>query len=396
MKLFFQHPFFYSKRNITIIWALLGILTGVKQYYLGELGQHINNFLLFINSYKHLVAHQNLFLEYHTETVDSYHYGPIFALLVAPFYWLPTLLSITLWNVFNSLFLLYAIYELPLSDRQKAVISWLVLNSSYTCLLNTQFHHICVGMIILSYTQLYKRQEVLAAANIVLGTLIKLYGVVGLAYFPFAQNKFRYFIGGFLSTVVFITLPMLFVGFDYTIQCYFDWYESLSYKNQLNVNLANTRTDVCVMGMFRRLFHDGTLSNLYFIIPGLIIFTTAYLKTNLYQNIRFQLNILASTLLFLNLASTGFESPTFIISFTGVAIWYVVSGKTRLDNWLLAFALLISSFAPTDIFPAYIRDHYVNPYALMVLPLLFVWLRLHWTIWKGLPDTQVIESKLAS
>ena len=329
--------------------------------------------------------HQNLFLDYPAETVDSYHYGPVFALLVAPFYWLPPLLSLTIWNVFNSLFLLYAIYELPVTDRQRAIISWLVVNSSYTCLLNTQFHHVCVGMILLSYTQLNKRQDVWAAGNVVLGTLIKLYGIVGLAFFPFARNKGRYIVGAVLSSVVFLALPMLFVGVDYTIQCYYDWYASLTYKNQLNVDLANTRTDVCVMGMFRRLFHNGTLSNLYFIVPGLFILATAYLKTKLYQTTWFQLNIVASVLLFLNLASTGFESPTFIISFPGVAIWYVLSAKTKLDNWLLGFALLISSFAPTDIFPAYIRDHYVNPYALMVFPMLLVWLRLHWTIWTSEP-----------
>jgi hypothetical protein len=380
---FFQHPFFFNKLNVLIIWTLLGILTGVKQYYQGNSGSSINNFLLFINSYKHLIAHQNLFLLYPTETFDSYHYGPIFALLVAPFYWLPTVVSVTIWNVFNSLFLLYTIYELPLTDRQRAVISWIVLNSSYTCLLNTQFHHICAGMIILSYTQLHNRKEIPAAANVVLGTLIKLYGIVGLAFFPFARNKGRYILGLVLSAVVFILLPMPFVGVEYTIQCYYDWYTSLMEKNQLNVDLTNTRTDVCVMGMFRRLFHNGTLSNLYFIIPGLLIFGTAYLKTDLYRKSYFQLSILASVLLFLNLASTGFESPTFIISFMGVAIWYVISTKTAIDNALLIFALIISSFSPTDIFPAYLRDQYINKYALMVLPLLFIWLRLHWTIWTG-------------
>ncbi len=158
----------------------------------------------------------------------------------------------------------------------------------------------------------------------------------------------------------------------------------------LNVDLANTRTDVCVMGMFRRLLHDGTLSNLYFIIPGLLIFATAYLRPRLFGNTWFQLNILASVLLFLNLASTGFESPTIVISFTGAAIWYICSAKTTLDNVLLVFALLISSFSPTNLFPHYIREQYVNQYALMVLPLLLIWLRLHWTLWKA-PADVVIE-----
>ncbi len=393
---FFQHPFFYRKRTIVFIWAFLGVFTGVKQALTGHMPpfSNDNNYLLFINSYKHLAAHLNLYHYYPAETNDSYHYGPLFALLVAPFYWLPHVLSLTAWNVLNSLVLLYAIYQLPLSDRHRAIISWIILHNSYTCLLNTQFHHICAAMIILSYTMLVKKNEAGAAALVVSGMLIKLYGVVGLAFFPFAENKARYVLGLAGAFVVCVVLPMPFVGVDYTLQCYLDWYTSLVEKDALNLDPANVRSNVCVIGMVRHLTGNYGLSNLYFIGPGLLLLASAYLNLKQYTNTRFQLAILASVLLFLNLASTSFESPTFIISMPGAAIWYLISQQTTLDKWLIGFAIVLAGFAPSDLFPAYIRTHFVNQYALMVLPLLLIWLRLHYTLFTGSLLIEKSESQL--
>lgn len=155
--------------------------------------------------------------------------------------------------------------------------------------------------------------------------------------------------------------------------------------------LENSRTDVCVMGMFRRLFNNSTLSNLYFIIPGLLIFALSYIRISQFGNVVFQLRLLASALLFVILASTGSESPTIIIAFVGVAIWFVLSEKTKLDIVLLLFALIISSFSPTDLFPRYIRDNFINQYALIVLPLLLVWLKLNWDMARDTSKTMKVD-----
>jgi hypothetical protein len=105
----------------------------------------------------------------------------------------------------------------------------------------------------------------------------------------------------------------------------------------------------------------------------------------------FQLRLLASALLFVILASTGSESPTIIIAFMGVAIWFILSEKTKLDIALLVFALLISSFSPTDFFPSCIRDHFINQYALIVLPLLLVWLKLNLDMAKDTCKTMQVD-----
>jgi len=372
--------FFLKRRNIIIIWVLAGLITAIKQYFLGETNSHINNYIIFETSFYHLLDHLNLYLEHPKDCLGLYLYGPVFAILIAPFSVLPTLVGYTLWNLLNAGILLYAIYQLPISEKDKAIVSWISLNCLITSLLNSQFHAICVALIILSYTFIHKKQFFWAAFFLVLGVSIKLYGIVGLAFFFFVDDKLKYILYGVFWSIVLFTLPMLFVGIDYILQCYVDWYQVLVYKNNLNTMLINTRTDVCVMGMFRRLFHNQSLSNLYFIIPGLLIFALSYLRISQFKNITFQLRLLASALLFIILASTGSESPTIIIGFVGVGIWYILSDKTKLDIAILWFALIISSFSPTDVFPKFIREHYINQYALMVFPLLIVWLKLNWDI----------------
>ena len=374
----YDFQFFLKKRNIIILWILTGLIIGVIQYFFSGVNPHINNFIIFKSSFNHLLLHQNLYLSYPSEYYDVYIYGPIFAFLIAPFAALPTWFAYILWSILNAGVLIYAIYQLPISDKNKALISWISFNSLLVAMQNSQFHALCVAFIILSYTLIQKKQYFWAAFFLVLGTAIKLYGIVGLAFFFFVENKPKYILYCVLWTVIFFVLPMVITNVDYIVQCYVDWYHRITYKNVLNVDLGNHRTDVCVMGMFRRLFDNQALSNLYFIITGLLIFAFSYIRVSRFKNIDFQLRQLASALLFIILASTGSESPTIVIGVVGLAIWYVLSEKTTIDNILLWFALIISSFSATDFFPEYLRVHYVNQYALIVLPLLIVWLKLNW------------------
>jgi len=150
----------------------------------------------------------------------------------------------------------------------------------------------------------------------------------------------------------------------------------LSHKNTLNVDIRNLRTDVCVMGMFRRITGDGNLSNMWFLIPSLLLSAWVYFQPKKWLDVDFQLRLLALVLIYLMLASTGTESPTLIMAFPGVGIWFVLGEKTR-GRWLLFIVtMLVSSFSPTDLFPAYLREAYINRYALMILPLLMVWISL--------------------
>ena len=63
--------------------VIVAIATGVC------VAKECNNFLIFRAAYSHLVAGRDLYIAYTAEHVDLFKYSPTFALLFAPFAWLP-------------------------------------------------------------------------------------------------------------------------------------------------------------------------------------------------------------------------------------------------------------------------------------------------------------------
>jgi hypothetical protein len=78
------------------------------------------------------------------------------------------------------------------------------------------------------------------------------------------------------------------------------------------------------------------------------------------------------------LFSTGSESSGYITPLIGVVIWYtaVPWKRTKWDVALLVFVFILSSMSPSDLFPAYLRREFVQPYALKALPVTIVWFKL--------------------
>jgi len=376
------------------IWLFLGLITGVKQYLISDVHSHINNFVIFKSSSGHFFSQIPLYLDYPKEYFDLYLYGPIFAILVTPFSWVPLWMSVVIWNLCNSFILYYAIQNLPIRVNQRASILWIILNSSVTALLNTQFHGLCISMILWSYIYVHQGRDFWAACLIMLGILIKFYGIVGLAFFFFSKTRLSFFYYLLAWLVIWGTMPMIFGGFHYGIQSYFDWMGILTHKNDLNTNIQNLRTDVCVMGMFRRIFGDANLSNLWFLIPSMLLNFWVYFQPTKWKRIDFQLRILAFVTIYLMLASTGTESPTLIMAFPGVGLWFVLGPKNKFRWSLLVLTLVISSFSPTDLFPRYFREVFINPYALMILPLLIVWCVLAYDLSVGDLDAGIKEKSL--
>jgi hypothetical protein len=169
---------------------------------------------------------------------------------------------------------------------------------------------------------------------------------------------------------------MLLSSPQYIVNTYIEWYERLLVKNNENVYLSNMQ-DISLMGMVRKIFHSPDLSNLPFILAGLLFFGLPYLRINMYNNLKFRLLLLSSVLIFTVIFSTGSESPTYIIAFMGLALWFAIQEKiTYLTGFLLIFAILLTSLSPSDIFPSFVREDFIKPYALKALPCVLIWFRI--------------------
>jgi hypothetical protein len=210
---------------------------------------------------------------------------------------------------------------------------------------------------------------------IALGVFIKLYGVVGLAFFFFSNHKIKLIASLFFWSAVLFVLPMVISSPAFIVQTYKDWYADLVYKNADNIN--STRANVSVMGMIHKIW--GTqISNIAVVLPGMLLFALSYVRYKYFNNVNYQFLIVASTLIFPVIFSTGSESPTYTIAFVGVAIWYINAEKpvSKLDTGLMIFAFILTSLSPSDIFPRYLKVNYVDPYALKALPVFLIWLKI--------------------
>jgi len=175
---------------------------------------------------------------------------------------------------------------------------------------------------------------------------------------------------------VFFILPMSFSSPAYVIGQYGDWIRVLSEKN--STNMFSPHQNVSLLGMVRKISGNATYSDTYLIGAGLLLFLIPYLRFKQYACLSFRYFILASTLLFVVLFSTGSESSGYITALIGVAIWYTAAPwkRNKWDIALLVFVFVFTSLSPTDIFPRFIREQLIKPYALKALPCVLVWLKL--------------------
>lgn len=376
LQAFFHKPFFSNPRTLFGLWTLLAVVAGLT-----KIAPHRhNNFLIFRGVFWHTIQKLSLYDFYPTEYNDHNHYGPIFSLVIAPFAVVPEAIGLLLWLVVLALGMYYAVRRLPLEEGRQIFLYWFCAHELLTALQMQQFNIAIAAIIIGSFAAIEKGREVTAAFLIVLGTFVKLYGVVGLAFFFFVKRKPRFILALIGWSVVCFVAPMLISSPEYVVGQYVEWYERLAAKN--GENTFSLMQNISLLGMIRKVSGSASYSDLLVILPGLVLFGLPYLRFGQYRHLAFRYAILSSVLLFVVLFSTGSESSTYIIPFAGIALWYTTSPWKR-SGWdvaLLVFAFVLSSLSPSDLFPRSLREAYVLPYALKALPPTLIWLRLSYEL----------------
>ena len=85
------------------------------------------------------------------------------------------------------------------------------------------------------------------------------------------------------------------------------------------------------------------------------------------------------------------ESPTFVIAMAGVGLWFVHAPRTRLNLGLMWFALILTSLVTTDLCPRWVREQFINPYALKALPIVALWVVVMWRSLRPSPTSTLSE-----
>jgi hypothetical protein len=358
-----------------LLWLVLAALSAISEISRGVAA--INNYGIFAGVFHHTIAQTNLYSAYPAEYFDTNHYGPLFSVLIAPFAIFPHWLGCFLWCLANAWVLFYAVRQLNFTRQQQNIILLIGLVEMLTAIHSVQFNPMLTAWIMLSYLLIEKEKDFWAALFIVAGFMIKIYGIVGIAFFWFSKHKLKFIASFVFWFVVLFCLPMLISSPAFIIQSYKDWYHSLVEKNAQNINVEepSLMQDISVMGMIRRIFGYKNLNDLFVYVPATILYALPFLRINQYKYAGFRMSYLCISLIGVVIFSSSAESPTFVIAVTGVAIWYTLQPdpKSRITHALLAFVILLTSLSATDLFPPYVRHHFIVPYSLKALPCFMVW-----------------------
>jgi hypothetical protein len=281
----------------------------------------------------------------------------------------PDLIGLNLWNILNAFVFLLAVYYLPYLDKsQKGLVLLICLIELMTSMQNSQSNALLAGLIILAFGLLERQNYLLATLCIVFSIYIKIFGIVGLALFLFYPKKWKLALYTACWSLILFSLPLLLIDFSQLKFLYSSWGNLLHNDHTISYGYS-------VMGWLHSWFgFEG--NKLFVMIAGIIVFLIPLIQIKKYQKYTFRFLTLTSILLWIVIFNHKAESPTFIIAMAGVALWFMTSEKNTFNIILFISAILLTSLSPTDLFPRFLRDQYINPYVLKGVPCIFIWFKI--------------------
>ncbi len=359
------------------VCAVLAVAASMQAYFNGpkvfvEGGPaytHYNNYIIFQQSFFHLLDGKDLYQLYPEAHWDLFKYTPTFAALFGVLAWLPDLAGLSLWNLLNALVFAFAVWRLPGFDaRQKGLVIAITLIELMTSLQSHQSNALIAGLILLAFGLLEKKRFALAALCITGTVFVKLFGIVGAALFIFYPQRWQLALYCMGWTMLLLAVPLVFLSpAEYLAQLE-------SYRGMLSWDHAASY-GFSVMGWLKAWF-GLEAGKLWVVGIGAAAFLAPLARMHMYRHFHFRLMLLASLLLWVVIFNHKAESPTFILAMAGAALWFVSSEKNALNILLFGLAFIFTSLSPTDLFPRVLRESIVIPYTLKAAACIFVWFKV--------------------
>ena len=382
MKKIFENP-----RFIFGVYILLALGATLQSYFGNSTSFNnleytaYNNYLIFKQSFFHLIEGKDLFILYPQEHWDLYKYSPSFSLMMAPLAILPDVIGLFFWNLLNALVLFFGIIKLQLPAHFKGVgfkkvhsfVLLFIGLELMTSLQNEQSNGLLAGLIILAFVFLEKEKIWLGTLCIALTFYIKIFGIVAFALFLVYPKKGKFILSSAVWMIVLGLLPAVFVGLDQLMFLYESWGKMLGEDHAASYGYS-------VMGWLQSWFGLEVSKNVIVLI-GVILFCLPLVKIKHYANYNFRWRLLVSILIWVVIFNHKAESPTFVIAMSGVGVWYFFSEKTRMNLVLVILAFVFTSLSPTDLFPRFLREQFVIPYVMKAVFCIFIWGKVVWEMW---------------
>ena len=160
-------PVYVSIEFVLWIYLIVSVAVSIHRYFLGE--DHYGNYLIFKNSFYHLLSGSDLYKSYAELNLDLFKYSPTFAVLFSPFSILPDYAGLILWNLLNAIMLFFAVKSINIGERKEVFILWFILVELITSLQNCQSNALTACLIIFTFSLLEKKNYLMAGVCVAAG-----------------------------------------------------------------------------------------------------------------------------------------------------------------------------------------------------------------------------------
>ena len=356
--------FFLNVRNIFILGFILTFVLTLLEVSHGK--QY--NFFTFQNGTFDFWKGED---PYGVEKYD-FLYGPLFAILFAPFAYLGMTVGPFVWNLFNFSMFFCAIFTLPrLTENQKCgtyLYSAMILATTQ---MSMQFNPVVAYLFLFAFTLLERGKPFWAITLILISGFCKIYGIFELALLLCYPKFWRNILFTVVLATVFVFLPLVSIEPSGLMPFYARWAEVLS----LHVDQFQ----------FYALFnlypiHDLLTPVMTYVQMGSITLLAVLFVLNRRQFDRFDfragsLGILMGWVILFSLST---EKHTYVIALAGYLLWYWVQArKTRLDRTLFWTNFVLLVVVPVDLIcPTPVMRFLCDTLQLNIYCFAFTWLRM--------------------
>jgi hypothetical protein len=357
----------WRRHWIAALYALIALVVAVLRF---APGRH-NVFLIFRSSFFNLLAGANLYATNLKQHLDHFRYSPTFALLFAPFAVPPVNAGIVLWCLVNFFALFLALRAL-LPDRQARLVQLLVLVDLARSSENCQSNGIIAALMIAAFLAYERSWTWRGAWAVTGGAAIKIFPLGAGLFALLRPFRARALLALAAAGIVLVLLPLPIIGPHLLLQEYRWWLGNESGEVFKPMYSVMDLMDAWTGTYWRR--WPIQLAGLAVMLAPLA------LRRDAWGQLDFRRRVLCSLLCFSVLFNHGAESPSYVISTAGIAIWYASGPRDVRHGVLLALTLLLVTVATSDLVPDLWRARVLNPSRAKVVPVLAAWLLMQWEL----------------
>ena len=333
-----------------------------------EAARPSGNFEIFRTASRHLVSGTDLYAEYPDEHSDRFKYSPTFALLFAPFAWMPWPLALVLWSTLNALALFVAV-ERVLPGRAGLLAMLCLLLEVLRGMQNAQSNALVAGLIILAFLALERANAWRAASAVVLGACVKIFPLAALTFAIPRRLALRTGAWALGAGVALVLLPLL-VTSPASLAAQYGWWRGVEQSD------AQQRW-YSVMELVHRCTGTSWPNWPIQLAGTLVLVAPLALRRARWSDARFRFLYLCSVLLYVVLFNHQAERASYLIAFVGATLWYAGSARAPWQSWLFGVAFLTIPLLSTLVPGAVFRTPAVTLFRL-VIPALAIWLVVQW------------------